>query len=72
MLAPGGLLLYATCSVLHAENQDVVDAFLAGQPRFARAREDLALLPLPRSAGPGALTDGFHYACLRTGGLAVV
>ncbi len=30
-VAPGGLLAYATCSVLRAENEDVVAAFLAGE-----------------------------------------
>lgn len=70
MLAPGGLLIYATCSVLQAENRDVVDAFLAGHPNLQRARADLSLLPVPRRVGAGALTDGFHYACLKEGGPA--
>ncbi len=30
-VAPGGMLTYATCSVLRAENEDVVAAFLAGE-----------------------------------------
>lgn len=68
MLAPGGCLLYATCSVLRAENDAVVSAFLASTPS-ARA----ATLPVDwgREAGPGrqilpgeAGMDGFYYAKL--------
>lgn len=68
MLAPGGRLVYATCSLLAAENSGVVEAFLAGRPHFRRCRADLQLLPVPRRAGPRALTDGFYYACLQSGG----
>jgi len=74
LLKPGGRLLYSTCSVLPAENECIVEALLAAQPR-------LRALPLPdgvelpqglitRSVGwqllPGnaAQTDGFYYACL--------
>ncbi|MGE0582698.1 MAG: 16S rRNA (cytosine(967)-C(5))-methyltransferase RsmB [Steroidobacteraceae bacterium] len=58
-LAPGGHLLYATCSVLAAENGRVVDRFLADTPA---AR----LLGTPRQLWPGprAATDGFYYASL--------
>ena len=35
LLKPGGRLVYATCSVLHEENQAVVEAFLAAHPEFA-------------------------------------
>ncbi len=73
LLAPGGRLLYATCSVLAAENDEVVGAFLAAS---GDAAED-AVLPinnnrdlmrrkacgyqvLPGTAG----MDGFYYACL--------
>jgi len=33
-VAPGGTLVYATCSVLHEENQQQVEAFLAANPDF--------------------------------------
>ena len=33
-LKPGGVLVYSTCTVLPAENQDVVTAFLAAHPEF--------------------------------------
>jgi 16S rRNA (cytosine967-C5)-methyltransferase len=34
LVAPGGVLIYATCSVLRSENQGVVDAFLSRHPAF--------------------------------------
>jgi len=72
-LAPGGKLLYVTCSVLAAENGRQVKTFLARTP-------DAAALPLAadwgRPAGHGrqilpgeADMDGFFYALLvKTGG----
>ncbi len=68
LLRPGGRLLYATCSVLRRENEQVVAAFLAAQPE---AREQ----PIPADWGralawgrqilPGeAGMDGFYYAAL--------
>ncbi|GAB3346772.1 16S rRNA (cytosine(967)-C(5))-methyltransferase RsmB [Lysobacter tyrosinilyticus] len=68
-LAPGGVLLYATCSVLKTENEAQVDAFLTRRPD-ARAE------PLDDSFGhvsgagrqrlPGEQGgDGFFYALLR-------
>jgi 16S rRNA (cytosine967-C5)-methyltransferase len=73
-LAPSGRLVYATCSVLPDENEQVVQAFLASHP-------ELEVLPWPTSVSlpPGAIrqacgvqllpgsaagTDGFYYACL--------
>ena len=34
LVKPGGRLVYATCSFLRAENQDIVAAFLAAHPHF--------------------------------------
>src|SRR5450755_3047815 len=34
LVKPGGRLVYATCSFLRAENQDVVAVFLAAHPQF--------------------------------------
>jgi 16S rRNA (cytosine967-C5)-methyltransferase len=69
LLAPGGRLLYATCSVFKAEGQAQIDAFLQ-RPSGSTARLDPAspghLLPLPDN-GPGgapATADGFFYALL--------
>jgi 16S rRNA (cytosine967-C5)-methyltransferase len=73
MLAPGGTLLYTSCSVLREENEDVVGRFLAATPG---ARDQTPLLTTawparPSGAGPGyairpgeADLDGFYYACL--------
>ncbi len=70
LLAPGGLLLYATCSVLAAENAAVAAAFLARTPD-ARALDPAAARPFGRPAGPGVqilpgpgATDGFYYALM--------
>jgi 16S rRNA (cytosine967-C5)-methyltransferase len=75
LLAPGGRLVYASCSVLSEENAGVVGAFLAGEPAAVEVTESARLLlpgALPwRLAGPGcalpsgaADADGFYYACL--------
>jgi 16S rRNA (cytosine967-C5)-methyltransferase len=34
LVRPGGRLVYATCSFMRAENEDRVEAFLAGHPDF--------------------------------------
>jgi 16S rRNA (cytosine967-C5)-methyltransferase len=75
LLAPRGRLLYASCSVLRAENAAVVGEFLAAEPAALDVTESARLL-LPGVApvqgpGPGcalpsgaADADGFYYACL--------
>jgi 16S rRNA (cytosine967-C5)-methyltransferase len=73
MLAPGGRLVYATCTVTRSENRDVIAAFLTGTP-------GASLIPVESWAGwpgfgeadgfgrqilPGeAGADGFYYAAL--------
>lgn len=68
LLAPGGQLLYATCSVLRRENEQRVGEFLAGHPE-ARELAIEAEWGLPAAHGRQILTgeagmDGFYYARL--------
>ncbi|NOZ52138.1 MAG: 16S rRNA (cytosine(967)-C(5))-methyltransferase RsmB [Gammaproteobacteria bacterium] len=69
LLAPGGVLLYATCSVLPAENTNQIKTFLS-------AHVDAEHLSINADWGqaceygrqllPGDIdTDGFYYACLK-------
>jgi 16S rRNA (cytosine967-C5)-methyltransferase len=63
LLAPGGTLLYVTCSVFRQENDDQIQAFLARHTHAARCQ-----LPAPLTDGtllPDADHDGFFYARLR-------
>ncbi|MCL5060487.1 MAG: hypothetical protein M1449_08255 [Candidatus Thermoplasmatota archaeon] len=64
LLAPGGTLLYATCSIFDEENEGQVRAFLA------RHASDAERCPLPEPLSDGPLLpdaehDGFFYALLR-------
>lgn len=64
LLAPGGTLLYATCSLFNEENDGQVRAFLA------RHAGDAERCPLPEPLSDGSLLpdaehDGFFYALLR-------
>lgn len=52
LVAPGGVLAYATCSVLHAENAEQVAAFLDRQGG-GWARQDLCLHDFDRGDGFG-------------------
>jgi len=68
-LAPGGVLLYATCSILAGENANQVRAFLARHPEAnlepldARFGRDTGF-GAQRLPGEGGM-DGFFYARLR-------
>src|SRR5512135_754478 len=71
LLAPGGRMLYATCSVFRAENDERVDAFCARQPDALR---ETINFPdgvthrggqiLPSASGARHNQDGFFYALL--------
>ncbi|MDI9238368.1 16S rRNA (cytosine(967)-C(5))-methyltransferase RsmB [Lysobacter sp. LF1] len=68
-LAPGGVLLYATCSILRAENEAQIAAFLTRTPDAVAEPLDERL---GRIAGAGRQrlpgeqgADGFYYARLR-------
>jgi 16S rRNA (cytosine967-C5)-methyltransferase len=62
VLAPGGKLLYVTCSVFPEENDTVVEAFCALHPEATR-------LALPGEASsqllPSADNDGFFFALIQ-------
>lgn len=71
LLAPGGMLLYCTCSLLPMENEQQLTGFL-GRQRDAQERIIDAAWGHRRSIGrqtlPGEQTmDGFYYACLQKG-----
>ncbi len=70
LLASGGRLVYATCSILPQENQELVERFLLRHHEFRRSSPDVQILPQPRAAGAAAVTDGFYYACLSKEGVA--
>jgi 16S rRNA (cytosine967-C5)-methyltransferase len=73
MLAPGGRLVYATCTLTRSENRDLIEAFLraapdastvptedwSGWPDFGEA-DAVGRQILPGEAG----ADGFYYAAL--------
>ncbi|MBI4082551.1 MAG: methyltransferase domain-containing protein [Candidatus Lambdaproteobacteria bacterium] len=79
VLAPGGLILYATCSLEPEENERQVGAFLAARPGFVRV--PLGETPAPAGLGlplrrwltaegdflllPGAENSGMYGALLR-------
>lgn len=74
LLAPGGVLVYATCSLEREENEGVVEAILSRRNDIERRRPDAARLPeeLARAVGndgvvrilPSATTDGFTASIL--------
>lgn len=64
VLAPGGTLLYATCSVFAEENRDTVRAFLERHPD-ARHSEPAQFAGSGGQLLPDQEHDGFYYAPLR-------
>jgi len=68
VLAPGGRLVYATCSVLREENVATLETFLS---HHANAREEVIAAPWGRAEQVGrqilpgeGFMDGFYYAVL--------
>lgn len=67
---PGGVLLYATCTILPEENQNVAEEFLSRHPEFVRER---FVLPGLEEENDGSLTlwpqrhetDGFYICKMR-------
>lgn len=57
MLKPGGMLVYATCSILRSENEDQVQAFLEKNPSFELIEE--------HRQDPTVKSDGFYTALLQ-------
>lgn len=72
LLRPGGLLLYASCSILREENDGVIRRFLAGHPDACLSQPEGLRPDWPRpveAAGwqslPGvADADGLYYALM--------
>lgn len=69
MLKPGGLLVYATCSVFLEENTDVLSTFLK---EHADAKEEKIQAAFGKDCEVGKQIlpdmlgmDGFYYGCLR-------
>ena len=69
LLKPGGMLLYATCSVLPRENREQVEAFVKKCPDALPVSIDAEwgrTSGLGRQILPGENgMDGFYYACLK-------
>jgi 16S rRNA (cytosine967-C5)-methyltransferase len=57
MVKPGGTMVYATCSVLHSENEDQVKKFLSGTTTFTLEEE--------KRIWPSEGFDGFYMARLK-------
>lgn len=68
LLAPGGVLVYATCSIFKGEGEDVVKQFLVRIPDAKQEVIDTSAWGEPRRLGrriaPNGPFDGFYYAKL--------
>jgi 16S rRNA (cytosine967-C5)-methyltransferase len=68
LLAPGGRLVYATCSIFKAEGQQQIDAFLqrhpAPQARWLASSPGHLLGVPDNPAHTAAVGDGFFYAVI--------
>jgi 16S rRNA (cytosine967-C5)-methyltransferase len=62
LLAPGGLLVYATCTVLKRENEGQIEAFRGSEPMI---EPNTATATFSQRLPGEARGDGFYYACLR-------
>lgn len=69
----GGRIVYSTCTVNKAENEDIVDAFLKDNPEFIREEAEMPL-NFETKNGERTLwptrdaTDGFYFCLLRRKG----
>jgi 16S rRNA (cytosine967-C5)-methyltransferase len=74
LLAPGGMLLYVTCSILPRENTDQMKRFILSHPDCKEVKIDREwgrALAVGRQILPGENgMDGFYYACLIKSSLA--
>lgn len=78
LCAPGGAVVYVTCSLEPEENEEVVAAVLAGRPGFSVDPPRASALPAPLRAAlrpgglfrvpPGPSNDGFSAVVLRENG----
>ncbi len=62
VVAPGGKLLYVTCSVFPAEGEHQAQGFMARHPNARRLPAPGQLLPASADAPPHQQHDGFFYA----------
>ena len=65
LVKPGGRIVYATCSVLPEENEDVVADFIAAHPEFARvdSTAELARYGIEVDTGPTLKLFPHKHGC---------